>query len=141
MPMLEEGLGRLYWPQLVKQAIHTSAHPGYRYEYFQTIAEMDEYFSKECGSDWREQGWAQYWFDQHVESAALDRREHQYNSTKIYRSRKDVDAVYEIATEILKQAPKLSCRKLAYALSRKGISTSVRTAYKIIKRFKNEQEN
>lgn len=48
-------------PSLVKNVDILSTHPGYRYNYFQSFEELDDYFKKECGEDWRSQEWAKFW--------------------------------------------------------------------------------
>lgn len=139
--MLEEGFDRLYWPRTMKGARIISAHPGYIYEFFETYAELNEYFTEICGADWRTQEWAKFWYDQHTESVNSDTRERNFNILKTYRKKTDADAVYECAKNILINAPRLSTRKLTYTLNRQGINISVRSAWKIIQQFKKELES
>lgn len=141
MPMLEQGLSKLYWPPLVKQAVMTIAHPGYRYELFTNFKELDEYFTKECGSDWRKSEWARFWFNQHQASKLADRKE--LNPEKSFQGpRRDMPEVEKACIEILEQSPYISSRKLVFILNaQKGVAISHTTASKIIKRFKEESGN
>lgn len=140
MPMLEEGFERLYWPRLVKEAVWTSAHPGYRYDMFNNFKELDAFFTEECGPDWRKQEWARFWFNQHIESQKKDKREYEMNKT-FQGPRRDMPEVEKACYDILQQSPYISSRKLVFALNRQGVVVSHTTASKIIKRFKEEQEN
>lgn len=140
MPMLEEGLSRLYWPPLVKEAVMTVQHPGYRYDMFTNFKELDAYFTAECGPDWRKQEWARYWFSQHIDSKRKDQRES--NPMRSMKGpRKDIIAVEKACYEVLEQSPYISSRKLVYILRSRNVIVSHMTASKIIKRFKEEQAN
>ncbi len=72
---LEENAIRGFWPPLVKSVEVCSEYPGYKYTYFETFAELDEYFTKECGENWSKQEWAKYWFNQHKASKRAASRE------------------------------------------------------------------
>lgn len=140
MPMLEEGFERLYWPPLVKRAVWTLEHPGYRYEKFETFAELNNYFDEECGVGWRKQEWAKFWIDQHHESARKDKRERTFmrGESITYKTKSSMEPVYEAAKLLLDQNPYLSCRKLTYILNRRGVSVKKTTAANLINRYKQE---
>lgn len=48
-------------------------HPGYKFNYFDSFQELDNYFKREFGENWREQEWAKFWLRDHN---AFETREH-----------------------------------------------------------------
>jgi hypothetical protein len=90
---------RITIPQLVKRVDLTREYPGYRYVYFETYAELDAYFTAECGPDWRQQEWAKEWFreewsEEKAEKEAR-RRKVQYEENQSYEQvhRKDPESL------------------------------------------------
>lgn len=73
--MLEPDAMSKFWPPLVREVIDCVEHPGYRYEFFKTFAELDDYFTGLCGEDWIKQPWAEFWLGQHNLTRAAFRRE------------------------------------------------------------------
>lgn len=140
MPMLEDGFALLYWPKLMKGIRRISSFPGFEPVFFKNYKELNEYFLEEYGPDWRTTPWAEYWFNQHMETVNSDKRENAFTGQSTYRRKGDSDAVYEIAKHVLDQSPYLSCRKLTYVLNSKGVTVKKSTAANIIKKYKQESE-
>lgn len=61
-------------PSLVKSVDIVTDHPGYRYNYFNSFAELDAYFTNECGSDWKHAEWAQFWLRDYWRSLKKENR-------------------------------------------------------------------
>jgi hypothetical protein len=143
MGRLEEGFERLHWPPLVREIVITDQYPGYRYEFFKSFRELNEYFCKECGDDWRTQPWAIYWISQHEETKHDDRQEEQakLRSQPMKRTgnRRDIKMIYQIGIQLLTENPRLSSYKLVAKLKEYDITISQKTAWRLIKDYKEQQ--
>lgn len=52
-----------FWRSVVKEAQKISEHPGYRYVYFNSFSEVDQFFTDMIGADWEREPWVQFLYD------------------------------------------------------------------------------
>jgi len=141
MGILEEGFERLHWPPLVREVIVTVEYPGYRYEFFRSFGELDSYFSRQYGAEWRKEPWAEYWMNQHKETQREDRKDADPRQRKSTGPRKDAVQLYEIACAYIKtQTAPVSSRQLSrYFKIEHGITITPMTTWRMIKKYHNER--
>lgn len=80
-------------PSLVRVAEETTAYPGYRYVYFKSFEELDEYFRATCGDDWLEQEWAKFWLRDHWKSAKQESRDQNTQPSTLRKTEKTTSKV------------------------------------------------
>lgn len=139
MGKLEPGFSRLHWPPLVKSITNLPTFPGYRYEFFKTFKELDEYMTQECGPDWREQAWCKFWRGQHEQTKHDDRVENKatdHTPIKNTGPRRDSTLIYKLALEAYATDPKISSRQLVKWISTKGIVIGHDTAWRLISKLR-----
>lgn len=142
MGTLEPQFRKLHWPPLVREVTQTKQYPGYRYEYFRTFRELNEYFIKLCGTAWREEPWAKYWFNQHMETKNDDRRDPNPIKPKgPTGNRRDTPLLIEIARQWYKETKKLSSGELTRHFATLDLKVSRDTSWRIIKKIKSEQND
>lgn len=141
MGILEREFKLLHWVPLVREITQITTFPGYRYEFFRSFKELDAYFTKELGSGWRKEAWAEFWINQHLETKNDDRREWQNKDIpvdkKIRRTgARDMVDITKLAMVYLTDNPKTSSYKLVAWLKTQGIHISQFPAWRIIKKWK-----
>lgn len=124
-------------PALVKEVEITSTHPGYRYVYFTSFNELDQYFRELCGDDWKEQEWAKFWLRDHWRTLKQESK-----PMPVAKSKKTKDGVKikypkrlvkALAEHYVKEC-NLSLRETARALREKdGIALDHSTIAKLLK--------
>lgn len=137
MGILEPEFSRLHWPPLVREIVQTVEYPGYRYEFFRSFTELDAYFTAEIGSHWRTELWARYWINQHKESQREDRKDADPRLRKPTGPRRDMAIVRAESHIQLELTPTLSSYKLVTVLKTKDITITQKTAWDIIRKWKN----
>lgn len=135
--ILEEGFHRLHWPPLVRNCVITKEYPGYRYEFFQSFAELDEYFTRIVGPHWRREPWAEFWIGQHHESQHSDRKELRTGPAPKHRpTAQYMKSATALGLSYLREYPSTTVRKLMNILTAHDFPVSYYAAWRIIKRFK-----
>lgn len=139
MGTLEPGFQRLHWPPLVKEIEHTKDYPGYRYKYFTSFQELNSYFSDLCGHNWREQEWAKYWINQHLETKNDDRKAFISPAPDSSKGgpRRDIKMIRELVHTYYNINPKMSSYKIARHIAHEqGITVSHQTVWSILKKLR-----
>lgn len=123
---------------VVRDVDTMTIHPGYRYNFFKTFRELDNYFSRTIGSHWQNEEWARYWLNQHKQTQNEDRLEEKLGRGE-HVNGFDFESVREIIIYdyILNDRVFRSKRKLAADLRSKGHNIAHHSVWKIINHLKN----
>lgn len=140
MGILEPEFRKLHWPPLVREVVITAQHPGYRHEFFKSFRELDAYFRATVHDNWRQEAWAEFWIGQHKETQNDDRRDLQTVKKKTRARPRDMLAITRVAIDYLNVHSKVSSYKLCEYLKTCGISIDQKSAWRIIKRWKNKPD-
>lgn len=138
MGILEPGFNVLHWPPLVRNVVQTTQFPGYRYEFFRSFKELDAYFTEQIGKDWRNESWAEFWINQHLETKNDDRQQFQEKpvNSPIRTKRREMPDITAVAVAYLNEHPKTSSYKLVTYLKTQNIHITQNPAWRIIKKWK-----
>lgn len=120
-------------PSLVKEVELTTAYPGYRFTYFKSFKELDEYFTQECGFDWKEQEWALFWLRDYWRSVKQDARElREPSRVGTVNNTKPPTHIIKALIEHYQLEQRMSLRQIAQALQ---TNDSVALTYSAISKF------